>query len=697
MVAKVLTNSRSTDARLRFSPEIIRRLGEELNPTLSKGILELAKNSYDADATRCRIELQDINQPGGTVVVEDNGDGMTLDQIAGGWLVLGRSAKKPSYRTRLGRAPAGSKGLGRLAALRMGQSTSLYTVSRQVPDAQRELVIDWNRFDEARTVEDVPLTIGESTGDLISPSGTKIEIRNLRDGYGHTEVKLLARELLLLADPFGDDPDGFQPELIAPDFKDLQRLIKDRYFSDAEFHLSATVNEDGRATAQLKDFNGELVCGAEHKQLVTGGRVRYACPAASLDLWVFILNKETFALRASTLGEIRAWLKEFGGVHIYFNGLRISPYGGPDDDWLGMNLRRARSPEERPSTNTSIGRVLINDEDSRLVEKTDRSGFIENVAFHDLRSFAQDSMEWMARFRLREAEKRRRQKRTVAPRKTGEEKENLTHLIEAVPDDQKREIKSALSRYDSARDRQVKALEKEVQLYRTLSTAGITAATFAHESNANPIKIIWQCLNAIRRRASSQMGPVYSTLLKKPVDAIERAVDSLAVHGHVTLSMLEHQKRRKSRLELNTVLNEVVAAYMPFLHAGDVSIITNLALGIPYLRGRRAALESIVTNLLNNCVAAFEDAGTAGRVIEITTEVSEGEWRLSVSDSGPGIVGIQTKDIWLPGHTTRRNGTGLGLTIVRDSVHDLGGSVDAIAHGPRGGAEIVVKLPIIGS
>ena len=82
-----------TRAHLRFSTEIVRRLGEELNPTLDKGVLELVKNAYDADATECRVELRNADRPGGTVIVEDNGDGMTADQIADGWLVLGRSSK----------------------------------------------------------------------------------------------------------------------------------------------------------------------------------------------------------------------------------------------------------------------------------------------------------------------------------------------------------------------------------------------------------------------------------------------------------------------------------------------------------------------------------------------------------------------------------------------------------------------------
>ena len=72
-------------------------------------------------------------------------------------------------------------------------------------------------------------------------------------------------------------------------------------------------------------------------------------------------------------------------------------------------------------------------------------------------------------------------------------------------------------------------------------------------------------------------------------------------------------------------------------------------------------------------------------------------FRLRVLDNGPGIVGISKDDIWLPGETTRKNGTGLGLTIVRDTVSDLSGRVDAVERGEIGGAEIIVELPIIGS
>ncbi len=183
-----------TTAQLRFSTEIVRRLGEELNPTLDKGILELVKNAYDADATDCRVELRNSDRPGGSITVEDNGDGMTADEIANGWLVLGRSSKAASQRTPLGRIPAGSKGLGRLAALRMGRTASLLTVSRQQLHSLHELVIDWSAFDEVSLVDDYALEIKTNACEEGTSSGTKVVIDQLVGGFGRVAVKRLARE-----------------------------------------------------------------------------------------------------------------------------------------------------------------------------------------------------------------------------------------------------------------------------------------------------------------------------------------------------------------------------------------------------------------------------------------------------------------------------------------------------------------------
>ena len=80
----------------------------------------------------------------------------------------------------------------------------------------------------------------------------------------------------------------------------------------------------------------------------------------------------------------------------------------------------------------------------------------------------------------------------------------------------------------------------------------------------------------------------------------------------------------------------------------------------------------------------------------MTTGVSEDTLLISIMDNGPGITSLPVEEIWLPGRTSTPGGTGLGLTIVKDSVVDLGGHVHAIAKGELGGAEIVIALPLMG-
>ena len=197
--------------RIRFAADVLRRLGEELNPSIDQGIIELVKNAFDADANTCVVELQNVENSGGTVTVADDGRGMTLDEISNGWLVLGRSMKNSQKRTKKGRLPAGSKGLGRLAALRLGHQATLRTRPASQSKTMYQLHINWDAYDDVELVEEVPLAI-TSRSVKNSKFRTEIIINNLRHQIGRMEVKRLARALVLLADPFSDDSQDFNDD-----------------------------------------------------------------------------------------------------------------------------------------------------------------------------------------------------------------------------------------------------------------------------------------------------------------------------------------------------------------------------------------------------------------------------------------------------------------------------------------------------
>lgn len=250
-----------TKTSFRFATDILRRLGEELNPHPDQGVVELVKNAFDADAIHCEVEIQEAKDKTQTIYVRDDGTGMTAEDVDNGWLILGRSGKSVERVSNLGRRPSGNKGLGRLAALRLGQKVRLRTGPVESTTIS-ELEIDWSRFDDASVVEDVALEIKQARRAKASKFATEIEIQGIKERLDRQSARRLARELLLLADPFNDNPSGFQPILLAKDFKDLEKLVRQRYFDDAEYHLHAEVDSAGRGTAEVRDWKGKVLFSA---------------------------------------------------------------------------------------------------------------------------------------------------------------------------------------------------------------------------------------------------------------------------------------------------------------------------------------------------------------------------------------------------------------------------------------------------
>ena len=677
---------------LRFAPSILARLGEELVSHPDQGIIELAKNAYDADARQCRVTLSETIQPGGKVIVCDDGDGMTAQQIRDGWLVLGRSGKDPRERTRLGRLPVGDKGLGRLAALRLGQRVALETRPRDEPGTEYCIAIDWASFNNVSVVEDVELEIEKK--NTSAGCGTSIIISNLLGPLGRMDTKRLARSLILLADPFESDR-SFSAELISDDFRDLAQLVRSGYFEDAHHRLRAELDTEGRGSAMALDHQGNVKWKADHSDLRRSGT--YRAPPATFELWEFTLDDSAFSGRLATVGEVRNWLQEIGGVHLYYRGLRVHPYGDRGHDWLEMNLRRVRSPEERPSTNNSIGLVTLDDSEEMLIAKTDRSGFIENDAFSELREFCGDALDWMAKRRVAERDrKRRKQRQSSRERREGAIK-GVEKAVAGIPENQRKSVKKAIERLNRERDRERQAILTDLQLYRTLSTVGTTASVFAHEADG-PLTRIWRLAKAIERRGKSALGDAYADNLGKQVSLLQRAAQGLRSFVRVPLTLLQREKRRVGIVEVHRVIDGLLNLFAPYLDDSEVTVKTEYVDSSPRIWGRTASLESVLANLITNAIRAFQHSETLveGRELVISTVESGSDLLISVRDNGPGIRGIGRADIWSPGQTTTPGGTGIGLTIVRDEAADLEGRAYLAPESGRKGTEFVVRLPLFG-
>ena len=678
-------------ATFRFSTDILQRLGEELITSLDQGIVELVKNSYDADALNCTVELNATDKPGGTIVITDDGEGMSSADIRDGWLVLGHSRKEPGKRTPRGRLPAGSKGLGRLGALRMGNKALLTTQPIDEPGVNYSLDLLWSDFADTDVVEDVELDIrrhGSKTGP-----GTRIEISGLSMATDEREVRRLARELLLLADPFGD-PAGFKLDLVASEFKETETLVRTAYFDDCEFRLFASLDAKGCGSAKVFDRSGSVRWLSGKDDFAEP----YHSPVATFELWVFLLQGSSFAGRSATVSEVRRWLEHVGGVHLYHRGLRVRPYGDLGHDWLDMNLRRAQDPELRPSTNTAVGRVTVVDEEEELLQKTDRTGFIENEAFLDIRRFAIDALDWMHEKRLEARDREKPKQKRKQEERSASAKRNFQREIDQLTPDKKETVFKAARELEDATASEQDLLRDELTLYKTLASVGTAVSVFAHEIEG-PATELTISVGAIERRIRQALGEMYEFTVGNQIDAVKRSAELVARFATLPLGMLKRSKRRRTVLDINVVVRDTLLLLDPYLQDARIETSCQLSEDSGQVHSSVAAIEAILSNLITNSVKAFKrrEAELGNRRLVVRSDVVSNDVRIVVLDNGPGISASPIQRIWLPGFTTDENGTGLGLTIVRDTVAELRGQAEVISPGELGGAEFTITIPRVGA
>jgi hypothetical protein len=118
---------------LAFPPRarIIRTIGDRLISGPEAAVIELIKNSHDVDASFARVTLvPPLRQNEGLIQIEDDGHGMTLNDIEQKWMEPATSDKRNRKFSPAGRRLLGSKGIGRFATARLGRFLELISSAK---------------------------------------------------------------------------------------------------------------------------------------------------------------------------------------------------------------------------------------------------------------------------------------------------------------------------------------------------------------------------------------------------------------------------------------------------------------------------------------------------------------------------------------------------------------------------------------
>lgn len=218
-----------------------------------------------------------------------------------------------------------------------------------------------------------------------------------------------------------------------------------------------------------------------------------------------------------------------------------------------------------------------------------------------------------------------------------------------------------------------------------LATVGITAAKIGHEL-ANPLNSISLALQALEQRVRKIATPQDSDQTAASIAKVRNEVSRL---NNLLLDFRAFSRRETFRFrqaQLSELIDDVIEMEGPRLANDKVQLEKESPHDLPEIIVDSDKLKQVLLNLCKNAAEAMPEGGK----ITVKVMASDKEFTLEVSDTGAGIP--PGTDIFAPFFTSKKEGTGLGLTIVRQIIAGHGGDISYHSQ-PGKGTTFRITLP----
>ncbi|MGE9313391.1 ATP-binding protein [Niabella sp. CJ426] len=704
--------------KIRPAARIIHTIGSDLIGDAYAALIELVKNSYDADSTKVDIvfEYKKIDTENALVItIKDDGHGMSFDTLINKWLVPATNdklerKKSPGRK----RAFQGRKGIGRFAASVLGQEMTLSSVDST--GEKSIAVIDWRVFDSNTFLDNVELLVEkENTNEA---PGTTLQIIAKNEGENNkistwdvVSINNLFQELRKLISPFEEfDKDKFDINLsfINCPFEQFnnQEFKIETYpiIKFYDYRISGTISESGEANLLFENNINPEAKQSERihakYQLERNGRY---CGPIKIDYRVYdrepeaidnLINKGLInPVNEKFMGkrEAKRLLDEVYGVNIYKNAFRIRPYGNGGVDWLDLDKDRIQNFTLRISNNQIVGFIFIESEElSHLEEKSARDGLKENEYYFGLKELAKKALAELETRRLAYRVKSEKSRNNATSFQTTINDlfslQDVKNTIDSklnqlnVTKDAIKEINEILDKEEVKKATLKDEIEKTIAIYQGQATLGKIVNLILHEGR-KPIQFFNSETGVIERYIKHYKATKDEEILPELNKSIEGfRTNSKIISGLFRrINPLASQKRgNRENFSILPILNDSVRIFTSSLNDMGADVIIECEKGIN-LYGWSEDLYTLLTNLLENSVYWLSISNKMQKQVQILVSENSETVVIDYKDNGPGLsnLEIESEVIFEPGYSKKLYGTGLGLAIAGEAASRLNGKLIA--------------------
>lgn len=708
-----------TPARTRATQDVVAAVREKITQLTIRTAPDAAEFLERVAAAKTPSALLNLLDEAGSIEFVDSGEGMSLADLNEIYLTIGTASRVKTRAVRAaapdeGRPVLGEKGIGRLSAMRLGMRLQVKTTKRG--EAHWNLLeIDWRAFAEdmdalIESVEVEPVQ-GPAKDDK-QEHGTRITITALNSGWSVSKLERIAvAELSKLLDPFPEpaEPYARRKKLQFPisvfynktrvNIPSISRIL----FEHAHAIVTGALSIEANGEPVLRGQVRYLLERKDKSFVVKGANLKSAARVESLDTLRSLgpFSMEAYWYNRRILQEItgigdrehvrelvRAWS---GGLMLFRDGFRVTPYGGPNDDWLDLDRSALAGQAFKVNRAQLIGKVDVNSDDNpHLTDQTNREGLRDTPEKMALKTLLLHILVGQMRDFLQKVDDANPKPVTFGELegRVEAEEEALDKTIARL-----HEIAVEFSDLDLAPlETALRASIKQIE--RTMRDAKVLAEQYDTERSqvihlAGLGMMVEHIAHELVRTTEHTVRTLSASLagnLSSEVRALLGNAEAQLVSLQKRLSLLDPHtasgRQVKEPVALVATIDSILQGHAgQFARHGIKATVGSIPpKGDVTMRLVRGMFIQVIENLVSNSVYWLKQQLDMEPDLKptITILVRIAERQVHFSDNGPGIEPADRDDVFRPFFTRKPpgEGKGLGLYISRQIAEYHGASLE---------------------